>query len=44
MIELCSIRLIDGVPCQNAFAFCLDSTNLATGALFHSSVITSVTC
>jgi len=27
MIELWSIRLIDGVPCHNAFAFYLDSTN-----------------
>ena len=28
MIELCSIRLIDGVPCHNTFAFVLDLTNL----------------
>jgi len=27
-MELCSIRLIDGVSCHNAFAFYLDSTNL----------------
>jgi len=33
MIELCCIHLIDGVPCYNAFAFYLDSTNLGTGAL-----------
>jgi len=27
VIELCSVCLIDGVPCHNAFAFCLDPTN-----------------
>jgi len=43
VIELCSIRLIDGVSCHNAFAFCLDSTNLGIGALLRSSVVTSVT-
>ena len=36
MIELCSINLIDGVPCHTAFAFYLDSTNLEIGALFRS--------
>ena len=42
--ELCSIRLIDGVSCHNAFAFYLDSTNLGIGALLRSSFATSVTC
>jgi len=41
--ELCSIRLIDGVPCHNAFVFYLDSTNLGIGALLRSSFVTSVT-
>jgi len=44
MVELCSIRMIDGVACHNAFAFHLDSTNLGIGALFRSSVVTIVTC
>jgi len=44
VIELCSIRLIDGVLCHNAFAFYLDSTNLGICALLRSSVVTSVTC
>jgi len=39
--ELCSIRLIDGVSCHNAFAFYLDSTNLG---ILRSSFVTSVTC
>jgi len=43
VIELCSVRLIDGVYCHNAFAFHLDSTNLGIGALLRSSVVTSVT-
>jgi len=41
--ELCSIRLIDGVSCHNAFAFYLDSS-LGIGALLRSSFVTSVTC
>ena len=44
VIELCSIHLIDGVPCRNAFAFYLDSTSLGINALLRSSVVTSVTC
>jgi len=32
VIELCSVCLIDGVSCQNAFAFYLDSTSLGIGA------------
>jgi len=44
MIELCSIRLIDGVSCHNAYASYLDSTNLGISALLRSSVVTSVTC
>jgi len=44
VIEFCSICLIDGVSCHNAFAFYLDSTNLGIGALLPSSVVTSVTC
>jgi len=43
VIEHCSIRLIDGMTCHNAFAFYLDSTNLGIGALLLSSVVTSVT-
>jgi len=43
MIELCCIRLIDGVSCHNAFAFYIDSTNQGIGALHRSSVETSVT-
>ena len=37
VMELCCIRLIDGVSCQNAFAFYLDSTNLGIGA--YSAVV-----
>jgi len=44
VIEICGIRLIDGVSCHNAFAFYLDSTNLGIGALLRSSVVTSATC
>jgi len=44
VIEHCSVCLIDGVSCHNAFAFYLDSTNLGIGALLRSSVVTSVTC
>jgi len=44
VIELCWIRLIDGVSCHNAFAFYLVSTNLGIGVLFRSSFVTSVTC
>ena len=43
VIELCCIRLTDGVSCHNGFAFCLDSTNLGIGALLRSSVVISVT-
>jgi len=43
VIELCSIRLIDGMSCHNAFAFYLDSTNLGIGALLRRSIVTSVT-
>jgi len=44
VIELCCIRLIDGMSCHNALAFYLDSTNLGIGALLRSSFVTSVTC
>ena len=44
VIEICSIRLTDGVSCHNAFALYLDSTNLGIGALLRSSAVTSVTC
>jgi len=44
VIEICSIRLNDGVSWHSAFAFYLDSTNLGIGALLRSSVVTSVTC
>jgi len=44
VIELCSVRLIDGESCQNAFAVYLDSTSLGIGALLRSSVETSVAC
>jgi len=43
VLEHCSVCLIDGVSCHNAFEFYLDSTTLGTGALLCSSVITSVT-
>ena len=44
VIELSSVRLIDGVSSHNAFAFYLDSTNLGISALLRSSAVTSVTC
>ena len=44
VIELHSVRLIDGVSSHNAFAFCLDQTELGISALFRSSAVTSVTC
>jgi len=44
VIELCSVRLFDGVSCHNAFAFYPDSTNVEIGALLGSSAVTSVTC
>jgi len=33
VIELCSVRLIDGVSSHNAFPFNLDATNLGISAL-----------
>ena len=44
VIELCSVRLIDGVSSHNAFAFYLDYTKLGISALLRSSAVTSVTC
>ena len=44
VIEVCNVRLIDGVSCHNAFAFYPDSTNLGIGALLRSSAVTSDTC
>jgi len=44
VIELCSVRLIDGVSSHNAFEFYLDSTDLAISALLRISAVTSVTC
>jgi len=44
MIELCSVRWIDGVSRHHVFAFYLDSTNLEISALLRSSAVTSVTC
>jgi len=44
VIELCSVRLIDGVSSHNAFAFYLDSTNLGISALLCSGAATRVTC
>jgi len=44
VIELCSVRLIDGVSSHNAFAFYLDSTNLGISALLRSGAATRVTC
>jgi len=44
VIELCSVRLIDGVSSHSAFAFYLDSTNLEVSTLLRSSAVTSVTC
>jgi len=36
VIELCNVRLIDGVSSHNAFAFYLDSTNLGISAPYGS--------
>ena len=44
VIELCSVRLIDGVSSHNVFAFYLDETKLGISALLRSSAATSVTC
>ena len=44
VIELCSVRLIDGMASHNAFAFYIDSTNLGISALLRSSAVTSFTC
>jgi len=44
VIELCSVRLIDGVSSHNAFAFYLDSPNLGISVLLRSSAVTSVMC
>jgi len=44
VIELYSVRLVDGVSSHNAFEFYLDSTNLGISALIRSSAATSVTC
>ena len=44
VVELRSVRLIDGVSSHNAFTFYLDSTNLGISALLRSSAVTSVTC
>ena len=44
VIELCSVRLIDGVSSHIAFAFYLDSTSLGFGALLRSGFVTSVAC
>jgi len=44
VIELCVVRLIDGMSSHNAFAFYLDSTKLGISALLRSSAVRSVTC
>ena len=44
VIELCSVRLIDGVSSHNAFAFYLHWTKIGISALLRSSAVTSVTC
>jgi len=44
MIEICSIPLINGLPCHNAFAFWLDSTKLGIATKRRSGVAVSVTC
>jgi len=44
VIELRSVRLIDGVSSHNAIAFYLDSTKLGISALLRGSAVTSVTC
>jgi len=38
-MELCNICLIDGMSCQNAFAFYLDSTSLGIGSLLRNCVV-----
>jgi len=42
VIKVGSVCLIDGMSCHNAFTFYLGSTSLGIGALFRSSVVTSV--
>ena len=42
VLEDCSVCLIDGVPCHNAFAFYLDSTSLGLSVLLCTSVVPSV--
>ena len=37
VIELSSVRLIDGVSSHNAFAFYLDQNNLGISAILRSS-------
>jgi len=44
VIELCSVRLIDGMSYHNAFAVYVDSTCLGIATLLRSSVETSVAC
>jgi len=44
LIELRSVRSIDGVSGHNDFAFYLDPTNLGISALRRSSAVSSVTC
>ena len=44
VLELCSVRLIDGVSSHNAFKFYLDSTNLGISALLCSTAVASVMC
>jgi len=39
VIDLCSVRLIDGVSSHNAFEIYLDSTNLDISALSDISTI-----
>jgi len=41
VIELCSVRLIDGVSSHNAFAFYLDSNNLEINA-YSAAVLQQV--
>jgi len=44
VIELGCIRLIDSMPCHNAFAFDLDSISLGISALLRSSFVASIKC
>jgi len=44
VIQLCSVCLVDGVSCHNAFTVYLDLTSSGIAALLHSSVETSVAC